>query len=104
MKLLCQMCEYTAAESVLNKSSALLDMVPDCSKDPTQAESWANLCALWGVSANKLSRFAETERSILAQRRLLCDCGLKEMEMETLKALAVVRRQQRNEPGVEEAL
>lgn len=104
MKMLYDMCEYAAAESVLDKSAALLDMVPDCKMEAEQAKSWANLCALWGVTANKLRRLPETERSILIQCRLFHDLGLKEMEMEVLKALAVARRQQRNEGGVEEAL
>merc|ERR1712100_267271 len=68
------------------------------------AESWAELCGIWALTADKLRRLSEAERAIQVQCRLLHDCGSKDLEMEALKALAVVRRQQRNDAGVDEAL
>lgn len=105
-KLLYEICEHTSAGSVLDTSAALLDMVPTSVADLSRemAESWAELCGLWGLTADKLRRLPETERAILIQCRLLHDCGSKDSEMSALKALAVVRRQQRNHAGVDEAL
>jgi hypothetical protein len=104
-KLLYDCCETSDAESVLDTSAALLDLVPDIADMPQElATCWADLLGKWGVTANKLRRLPDTERSILIQIRLLRNSGSRDAEMQALKALAVLRWQQRNQVGVDEAL
>jgi tetratricopeptide (TPR) repeat protein len=105
-RLLHELGEREAAEKVLDSSAGLLELAPANGADvhPELAESWADHCGVWALTADKVRRLEETERAILIQCRLLREAGSRELEMEALRALAVVHRQRRNEQGVEEAL
>merc|ERR1712217_704086 len=105
-RLLNELGEREHAEKVLDSSAGLLELAPTHGANVPQqlAETWADHCGLWALTANKVRRLEETERAILIQCRLLREAGSREAEMEALKALSVVHRQRRNEAGVEEAL
>mmetsp|Transcript_94182 Transcript_94182/g.147229 ORF Transcript_94182/g.147229 Transcript_94182/m.147229 type:complete len:555 (+) Transcript_94182:3-1667(+) len=105
-RLLNELGERESAESVLDSSAGLLELAPAHGAHVHRelAETWADHCGVWALTANKVRRLEETERAIGIQCRLLREAGARDAEMEALKALAVVHRQRRNEAGVEEAL
>mmetsp|Transcript_11393 Transcript_11393/g.35259 ORF Transcript_11393/g.35259 Transcript_11393/m.35259 type:complete len:675 (-) Transcript_11393:140-2164(-) len=95
--------ELQAADRTLDASTYLLGLAP---RQPPAgpAQDWAEPCGQWAMAATQAGRLEDAERALLTQQRLGLAAASVETQLEAARALAVLRRKRRDEPGVEAAL
>lgn len=110
--LLLRAGDLERAGAALDLKGGLLESAPQDPDDPASAAAappellseWAESCSDWAVAATKLLRFEEAEGALLVQLRLGKALGSGDMQLEALQAVAVLRRKQNDDAGVEKFL